>query len=115
MTLEKDKEDQSKYYLSYPKPPVLDMKWENHDINVVEWANIPKFLRNEWRLGENVVLKPMECLTPTVKFNIFITISNSLVCRPSLELTKFEQEVRSTTQMHYHWEQTAAKKGTWPL
>ena len=43
MTLEKDKEDQSKYYLSYPKPPVLDMKWENRDINVVEWANIPEF------------------------------------------------------------------------
>ena len=43
MTLEKDKEDQSKYYLNYPKPPVLDMKWANGDINVVEWANIPKF------------------------------------------------------------------------
>ena len=43
MTLEKDKEDQSKYYLSYPKLPVLDMKWENRDINVVEWANIPEF------------------------------------------------------------------------
>ena len=42
-TLEKDNEEQSKYYLSYPKPPVLDMKWENHDINVVEWANILKF------------------------------------------------------------------------
>ena len=40
MTLEKDKEDQSKYYLSYPKPPVLDIKWANRDINVVEWANI---------------------------------------------------------------------------
>ena len=25
-TLEKDQEDQSKYYLSYQKPPVLDMK-----------------------------------------------------------------------------------------
>ena len=35
MTLEKDK--------SYPKPPVLNMKWVNRDINVVEWANIPKF------------------------------------------------------------------------
>ena len=22
----------------------FDMKWENYDINVVEWANIPKFL-----------------------------------------------------------------------
>ena len=42
-TLEKDNEDQSKYYLSYPKPPALDMKWENHDIHVVELANIPKF------------------------------------------------------------------------
>ena len=44
LTLEKDKEDQSKYYLSYPKLPVLDMKWENRDINVVEWANIPNLL-----------------------------------------------------------------------
>ena len=35
LTLEKDK--------SYPKPPVLNMKWANRDINVVEWANIPKF------------------------------------------------------------------------
>ena len=43
MTLEKDKEDQSKYYLSYPKPPVLDMKSANRDINVVEWSNIPNF------------------------------------------------------------------------
>ena len=43
MTYEKDKEDQSKYYLSYPKPPILDMKWANRDINVIEWANIPKF------------------------------------------------------------------------
>ena len=39
MTLEKDKEDYSKYYLSYAKPPVLDMKWANREINVVEWAN----------------------------------------------------------------------------
>ena len=43
LTLEKDKEDQSKYFLIYPKPPVLDLKWENHDINAVEWASIPKF------------------------------------------------------------------------
>ena len=35
LTLEKDK--------SCPKPPVLNMKWANRDINVVEWANIPKF------------------------------------------------------------------------
>ena len=43
LTLEKDKEDQSKYYLSYPKPPVLDKKWANNDINVVERAKIAKF------------------------------------------------------------------------
>ena len=43
MRLEEDKDGQSKYYLSYPKPPVLDMKWENRDINVTEWANIPNF------------------------------------------------------------------------
>ena len=43
LTLEKDKEDQSKYHLSYPKPPVLDMTWANCDINVAEWASIPKF------------------------------------------------------------------------
>ena len=41
MNLEKDKEDQSKYCLSYPKLPVLDMKSANPDINVAEWANIP--------------------------------------------------------------------------
>ena len=35
MTLEKDK--------NYPKPTVLNMKWVNCDINVAEWANIPKF------------------------------------------------------------------------
>ena len=43
MSLEKDKEDSSKYYLSYPKPPVLKLKWANCDNNVVEWENIPKF------------------------------------------------------------------------
>ena len=43
MTIEKDKKDQSKYYLSYPKAPVLDTKWTNRDINVIEWANIPTF------------------------------------------------------------------------
>ena len=42
LTLEKDKEDQIKYYLSYPKSLLLDIKWENGDINVVEWARIPK-------------------------------------------------------------------------
>ena len=43
MTLEKDKEDQSRYYFSDPNSPVLDMKWQNRDINAAEWASIPKF------------------------------------------------------------------------
>ena len=30
-TFQKDKEDESKYYLSYPKPLVLTMKWENRN------------------------------------------------------------------------------------
>ena len=42
LALEKDNDEQSKYYFSYHKPHVLDMKWENHDINAVEWADIPK-------------------------------------------------------------------------
>ena len=41
LTLERDQE--GKHYPSYPKPPVLDMKWANRDINVVERTNIPKF------------------------------------------------------------------------
>ena len=69
----------------------------------------------EWKLGENVVLRPMECLPPTVKFDIFITISHLFVCRTTLESRKFEQQLRSATQMHYYWEQTTAEKGTWPL
>ena len=43
LTLEKDKEEKWRYYLSYPKPPVSDIKSANLNINVVEWANIPKF------------------------------------------------------------------------
>ena len=43
MILEKDKEDRTKYYLSYPKPPVLDIKWANRNVNVAEWAKITKF------------------------------------------------------------------------
>ena len=34
MTHEKNK--------SYPKPTILNMKWSNRNINVVEWAKIPK-------------------------------------------------------------------------
>ena len=43
MPLEKYEEDQNKYCLSYPKLLVLKVKWENGNINFVEWANIAKF------------------------------------------------------------------------
>ena len=32
-----------KYYISYPKPPALDMKSANRDVNVVGWPNIANF------------------------------------------------------------------------
>ena len=43
MTLEKDKEDQIKYCIGYPKPLVVDVNWEDGDTNVVERGNIPTF------------------------------------------------------------------------
>ena len=43
MTLGKDKEGKSKFYLSHPNPAGLDMKCENREISVVEWSRIPKF------------------------------------------------------------------------
>ena len=71
MTLERDKEDQSKYYVCHLKPPVL--KWGNYDINVVDWAKHSKvFSSTKWRLGENVVLQLMERLNPSISFDIFM-------------------------------------------
>ena len=39
--------------MSYPKPPVLNVKWANRDINVIEWVNIPKF-----SVLDNLVTRP---------------------------------------------------------
>ena len=36
LTLAKEKKDQNKYYLNYPKPPVLEIKLKNLDINVID-------------------------------------------------------------------------------
>ena len=85
------------------------MKWENGDFNAVEWVNIPKFppLLN----GDQEKLLfcgMMECLTLAVSFDTFLTISNLFVCLTALQLTTLEQQVCSTTQMHYHWEQKAS-------
>ena len=48
-------------------------------------------------MGDNVALQLMECLTPTVSFDLFMdnyfTCFRLFVCLPTLELTTFEQEV----------------------
>ena len=71
----------------------------------------------KWRLGEKVVLQLMECLTPIVLKYLWITISYFFVCLPTLELTTFKLQtcVLNNIQMHYHWGQAAAKKGTCQL
>ena len=51
----------------------------------------------KWGSGDNVVLRLMECLTPTVSFDIFTdnnrTSFRIFLCLPTLELTTFQQEV----------------------
>ena len=51
-------------------------------------------------LGDNVVLRLIECLTPTVSFDLFMdnyfTSFRLFVCLPTLELTMCEQVVCST-------------------
>ena len=56
----------------------------------------------KWRLGESVVLRLMECLTPTVSFDIFVDNlmicgGHLFVCLPASELTTFEQKESSLT------------------
>ena len=51
----------------------------------------------KWGLGESVVLRLMECLTPTVSFYMFKdNYFTSFLCLPTLESTTFEQQVCST-------------------
>ena len=54
----------------------------------------------KWGLGDNVVLRLMECLTPAVSFDLsmdnYFTSFCLFVCLPTLELTTFEKEVYST-------------------
>ena len=53
--------------------PVSDMKWENRGINVCRMGKHSKVSHSTIRrLGENVVLRLMECLTPSVSFDIFV-------------------------------------------
>ena len=55
------------------------------------------FSSTKWGFGENVVLRLMEFLTPSVGFDIFIdNYFTSFVSLPTLEVTAFEQQVCST-------------------
>ena len=76
----------------------------------------------KWGLGDNVVLRLMECLTPTVSFDLFMDnyfISFRLfVCLPTLELTISEQDACSTKIGYANRlssGQTVVKKETSPL
>ena len=103
------------YYLSYPKPPVLDMKWGNHDINVVEWGNIPNFLLYWMEVRRKRGSAVHGMLTPTVIFDIFITISHLFVC----QCTWGSQHSRSSCAQQHKCTITGNKQlqknGTWKL
>ena len=69
------------------------------------------FSSTKWRLGENVALWLMECLTSSVSFDIFMdNYFTSFRLLTHLGVNNIR-----ATQMHYHWGQTDAKKGTWLL
>ena len=60
-------------------------------------------------IRKKVILRLIECLTPTASFDIFM--DNHFT---SFRLLTHLNKIRATrvlvTQMRYHWEQTAAKK-----
>ena len=63
------------------------------------------------KLGENLVLQLMECLTASVSFEIFMdNYFTSFRLLTHLGVNNIR-----ATQMHYHWGQADAKKGTWLL
>ena len=69
------------------------------------------FLFCKWRLGKNVVLRLMECLNLSVSFDTFMdNYFTSFRLLTHLGVNNIR-----ATQMHYHWGQADAKKGTWLL
>ena len=89
------------------------MKWENRDINVSREVSLSAI----WRLGENVVLQLMECLTPSVSFDIFM----DNYFRYSRLLTyRGVNNIRAARVLNYAnalslGTNSCKKKGTWPL
>ena len=86
------------------------MNWKNHEVNVIEWTNISSCTK--WRLGDNVVLWLMKCLTRTVSFGIFMDdyfLSFRLLTH--LGFDNIQADVLNKNMLcKYHWGQTAAKK-----
>ena len=93
MTLEKDKEGETKYYLSYPKPPVLDIKWANRAVNIVYWANIPKFCA----LGNLVT--PLELFFVKYQLIWFLATSSCTVEKSGIDLEITNEKVRLVLNM----------------
>ena len=70
----------------------------------------------EWRLRENIVLcPPMECLTPTVKVDIFITISHLFVSRPTLSSQNLSNRCAQQRKCTIVGNKMLQKNGTWQL
>ena len=76
----------------------------------------------KWGLGDNIVLRLMECLTSTVSCHLFManyfTSFHLFVSLPTLALTICEQVVCSTKIGYANAPSSginSCKKGTWPL
>ena len=59
-------------------------------------------------IRKKVILRLIECLTPTASFDIFM--DNHFTSFRLLTHLKIRATRVLVTQMRYHWEQTAAKK-----
>ena len=87
MTLEKNNEDQSQYYLSYPKPPVLGVKWKNLDINILERVNIPKFSKLD---GIVTPLRLLELFFDDVLADMIVGYTKLFSHRQKADISSFE-------------------------
>ena len=50
----------AKQFERYPKPPLLDKKWGNCDINVLEQTKIPQFIGIPLRLFESLFVNMLD-------------------------------------------------------
>ena len=74
----------------------------------------------KWRLGENVALRLMECLTPSVSFDIFM---DNYFTYFRLHILLGVHKIRTTNVLNKNrlrkctiiGDKLLEKKGTWPL